>query len=146
MKRGNDYNDSLGAYESKLLRDRLKYAYRKHAEEQGCCEICGELNTKENSVIDKRSSTGSLKMVFAYSLVLLWNKWKKENGVVITTKEQMDVLATEFIEAEYDKLHTFWVMCPTHHAKIHSLYGKTVPLHYSKKMIRYVGIQKEKYI
>lgn len=144
MKRGADKNAYLKQPETKYIRDRLKYEYRDYAKSKNSCEVCGEENTEDNLTADGRASTGSLRVVFAYSLLLLWNKWKRDNGVVIQSEDQMKAAAADFIEAEREKLSVYWAMCDIHYKRIHSIYGKTIPLHYSKKLIRYVSIQQEK--
>ena len=144
--RNTDSNANLKQPETKYIRDRLKGEYRKYAQDIGMCEICGETNIDDDIIKDGRASTGSLRVVFAYSLILLWNKFKKDNGIVIQNEDQMKAAADEFIEAEREKLSIYWVMCDTHYKKVVSIYGKTMKLFYSPKLIRWVGIQQEKFL
>lgn len=146
MKRGNDYNSACGFYESKKIRDRLKYEYRAFAESEGKCYICGTENTEQGNILDGRSSTGSLKVFWPWSLTLLWQKYKMDNGIFINSEEQMNQAAEAFITDENDKLTDMYVLCEEHYKKAHSIYGKTIALHYAKKCVRWLGIMRGKHI
>lgn len=112
----------------KFVRDKAKSRYEKGSE----CEIC---LTNEN-----------LEFHHYYSLTPLFNKWLKENGIVIETDEDVVAVRDAFIEQHHNELYNETVtLCKTHHLALHAIYGKDPILTSSSKQKRWVGIQREKH-
>lgn len=119
----------LKRLEVKYIRDYCKSAYNKENE----CYICGN---KEN-----------LQMHHFYTMSLLWNKWKKENNVIITDTEEMNIYKEEFAREHVKEIFEEVVtLCKFHHMdRLHGIYGKEPPLSTALKQKNWCKIQKEKY-
>lgn len=111
----------------KYVRDRAKSAYKKDSE----CYIC--------------ASTESLDFHHYYTLTPLFNKWLKDNRLVIKSEEDVLAVRDRFIEEHKPELYDFAVtICHQHHMKLHSIYGKDPALATAKKQMNWVNIQREK--
>ena len=109
----------------KYIRDRAKSAYEKGTE----CRIC---RTTEN-----------LEFHHHYTLTPLMNKWLSKTGFDVE-----DVLEWRdtFIEEHHEELYVHAsTLCKTHHAKLHSIYGKTPSLGTASKQMRWVERMREKH-
>lgn len=114
--------------EIKYIRDRAKAKYNKGP----ACEVCG--------------TTESLEFHHYYTMTPLWNKWKKERGIVIRTVDDIISVRDEFIADQYDKVYNETAtLCSTHHTLLHSVYGKDPALPTAEKQKNWVRIQKEKH-
>lgn len=119
----------LKRLEVKYVRDGIKSRYKLKTE----CEICGTTEELENH---------------HYNTVnLLWEKWKKDNNIIIESAEEIYVQREAFYSAYLKEMITDLVtLCNTHHLKLHSVYGKEPPLFTASKQINWVSKQKEKLI
>lgn len=112
----------------KFVRDKAKAKYKKDDE----CYICG--------------STDTLDFHHFYSLTPLFNKWLKDNKIVINSDEDVLNVRDKFISEHYDELYVHArTLCHMHHLKLHSVYGKFPALHTAMKQKRWVEIQREKH-
>lgn len=115
--------------EIKYVRDISKSAYKK----EDNCYICG--TTKE------------LQFHHYFTMTLLWNKWKKDNKIVIKSVddilEQREVFKEEFHDEIYNKTVTLCKHC--HMGRLHKVYGKTPPLSSGDKQERWVEKQRLKH-
>ena len=123
-------NKALKRDEIKNVRDRVKSGYKK----ADCCEIC---DAEEN-----------LDFHHYYSLTALWNKWKRINKIIVKSPEDMLEFGTQFIENHKNYIYDETVtLCHYHHhERLHKIYGKSPTLATAKKQIRWVGIQREKFL
>jgi hypothetical protein len=111
----------------KFVRDRAKARYSKGTE----CFICG--------------SAENLDFHHYYTLTPLFNKWLREQKIVIRTDEDVLAIRDEFIAKHMPELYEHAVtLCHEHHLKLHSVYGKDPALVTATKQMRWVGIQREK--
>lgn len=116
--------------EIKYVRDLSKSAYKKDTE----CFICG---SEEN-----------LQFHHFYSMTLLWNAWKRKNGVKISCVDDILKHREQFKEDHREEIYDKTVtLCKYHHMeRLHKIYGKTPRLATAKKQERWCEIQKQKYI
>lgn len=114
--------------EIKYVRDISKSAYKKEEE----CYICG---TDEN-----------LQFHHFYSMTLLWNKWKKEQGIVITCVDDILKYREDFKLEHYDEIYNQTVtLCKFHHMeRLHKIYGKVPSLATAPKQKRWCDKQRDK--
>lgn len=113
--------------EIKYIRDKAKARYNKSNE----CFICG---SKEN-----------LDFHHHYTLTPLYNKWKKDNKIVITNEADLLSIRDRFIAEHHKELYEIaTTLCHTHHMKLHSIYGKDPALSTAEKQLRWIQIQREK--
>jgi hypothetical protein len=121
-------NTSFKRDKIKYIRDKAKGRYNKGPN----CEIC--------------NTTEELEFHHYYSLTPLFNKWVKDNKLTLNSEEALLAVRDQFIAEHmkelYDEAAT---LCKTHHAKLHSVYGKDPALATALKQKRWVGIQQEKY-
>ena len=112
---------SLLRDEIKYIRDGAKAAYEKDTH----CFIC---HTTEN-----------LQFHHYYSVTKLWEKWKKDNNVVIADAEDMFDIRDDFIQAHYDHIYKDTVtLCSFHHNEsLHRIYGKKPTLYTAPKQKRW---------
>lgn len=111
----------------KFVRDKAKAKYQKGTE----CRICGE--------------TDNLDFHHFYTLTPLFNKWLRDEKIVISTDEDVLAVRDRFIAEHLPELYDHTVtLCHEHHLKLHSVYGKDPALHTATKQMRWVGIQREK--
>lgn len=114
--------------EIKYIRDRAKAKYNKGT----ICEVCG--------------TSEQLDFHHYYTMTPLWNKWKKERSLVIRTVDDILAVRDEFISDQHDKVYNETVtLCRTHHALLHSVYGKDPSLATAEKQKNWVRIQREKH-
>jgi len=115
--------------EIKYVRDLSKSSYKK----ADTCFIC--------------DSTESLQFHHFYSMTLLWNKWKKENSIVIKTIEDIIEYREQFKLTHEDEIYTETVtLCEFHHMeRLHKIYGKVPPLITAMKQKRWCDIQRSKH-
>jgi len=116
--------------EIKYIRDLAKKSYNRDTE----CRIC--------------LSSEDLQFHHFYSLTLLWNKWKKQNKIIINTVddilEHREVFKEEFNKELYEDTVT---LCKHHHMGVlHKIYGKIPPLGTAKKQKRWVEKQRDKHL
>lgn len=119
----------LKRLEVKYIRDYCKAEYNKGTE----CFICG---TNEN-----------LQFHHFYSLTLLWEKYKKENNIKITSIVDINNYRDKFREDHIRELFDEAVtLCDYHHnTKLHGIYGKAPPLSTAEKQKRWCQLQRDKY-
>ena len=111
----------------KFVRDKAKARYQKDTE----CHICGK--------------TEDLDFHHYYTLTPLFNKWLRDQKIVIRTDEDVLAVRDRFIAEHMPELYEYAVtLCHDHHLKLHSIYGKDPPLTTAKKQMNWVRIQREK--
>ena len=118
----------LKRLEVKYIRDGAKSAYEKDSE----CYICG--------------TDQELQLHHFSSISLLWENWKKKNGIKIESVDDIMTIREVFIEEHtteiYDEVVT---LCKYHHMdRLHKIYGKSPLLHTAKKQKRWCEIRREK--
>ena len=121
-------NTGLKRDEIKYVRDRAKAIYPKGTE----CEICG--------------TTENLEFHHYLSLTLLWEKWKKDNAIHISSVDDIMFHRETFITEHEKELYEDAVtLCLDHHQKLHSIYGAKPALYTATKQKNWVGIQRAKF-
>jgi len=119
----------LKRYAIKYVRDISKSAYKK----EDNCYIC---RVEEN-----------LEFHHYTSLSALWNKWIKDNKIIINDVddilEQREVFKDKFHDEIYNKTVTLCRTC--HRIKLHGLYSKVPPLSSAAKQERWVEKQRIKH-
>lgn len=115
--------------EIKYVRDLSKSAYKKDSH----CYICG---TQEE-----------LQFHHFYSMTPLWEKWKKKNGIIITSVDDIMEQREHFKEDHHDEIYNQTVtLCKMHHMeRLHKIYGKVPTLATAMKQKRWCDKQKAKY-
>ena len=115
--------------EIKYVRDGAKAAYGKDSE----CFICG--------------TSEELQFHHFYSMTLLWNKWKKENGIEIKSVDDIMGIRDTFTEKHHDEIYNQTVtLCKFHHMeRLHKIYGKVPLLSTAMKQKRWCDKQKIKF-
>lgn len=118
----------LKRLEVKYVRDRAKSRYSKDGE----CAICG--------------TTEDLQLHHYHTVDLLWNKWKKANGIVIDEVDDILAVRDDFIaEHEYELYDDVVTLCKNcHNFKLHRLYGQKPSLATAPKQRRWVEKQAAK--
>lgn len=121
---------NLKRLEVKYIRDRAKARYVKGL----ICEIC--------------ETTEELQFHHLHTLDLLWDKWKKEKGIVIENVDDILDVRDDFIaEHEYELYTATATLCKIcHNVKLHGLYGKTPALSTADKQRRWIDKQRLKFI
>jgi len=121
--------NNLKRDEIKYIRDISKSAYRK----EGYCYIC--------------NATENLQFHHFYSMTLLWNKWKKENNIIITSVEDILKYREDFKSEHYNEIYNLAItLCKFHHMeRLHKIYGKVPPLSTALKQKSWCEKQKIKY-
>jgi hypothetical protein len=116
--------------EIKYIRDLSKSSYKK----EGSCYICG--------------TTENLQFHHFFSMTPLWNKWKRENDIIILSVEDILKYRDIFRQDHYHEIYEETVtLCKFHHMeKLHKIYGKVPPLPTALKQKNWCGIQRQKYI
>jgi hypothetical protein len=78
---------------------------------------------------------------------MLWNKWKKENSIVINSVEDILEVREQFKEDHRVEIYEATVtLCSFHHRiKLHGLYGKVPALTTAQKQKRWCDKQKAKH-
>ena len=118
----------LKRLEVKYIRDGAKALYHKDSE----CYICGSEN--------------ELQMHHFYTLTPLWEKWKKENNITITSADHIKQVRDQFVEDMHIEMyHEVVTLCKFHHMdRLHKVYGKVPPLHTAKKQKIWCDKRREK--
>ena len=112
----------------KYVRDKAKAKYEKGTE----CFICG--------------SNENLDFHHYYGLTELLDIWLRKNNIIISTAEEIMDVRDTFIEEHMAELYDEAVtLCHTHHLKLHSIYGKRPKLVTALKQKRWVGKQRDKH-
>ena len=107
--------------EIKYIRDISKSAYKKDEK----CYIC---NTPDN-----------LQFHHFYSMTPLWERWKKNNNIVINDVEDILVYREHFKAFHRKEIYDDTVtLCKYHHMeKLHKIYGKVPTLGTAEKQRRW---------
>lgn len=115
--------------EIKYIRDISKASYEKTNE----CRICG--------------STTDLEFHHYYTLTLLWNKWKKDNKILIESLDDIMYQREQFKGEHYKEIYSSTVtLCKKcHKDKLHRIYGKAPSLATAEKQRNWVEKQRVKY-
>lgn len=113
---------------TKHIRDGIKSNYSK----KDYCEIC---------------STGHDLELHHYNTVsLLLKKYAKENGIPISTDEQVLAMRDDFYKAHWHELVEDTVtLCNSHHVKLHQIYSQEPDLATAEKQRRWVKIQRDRH-
>jgi len=121
-------NNGLKRDEVKYIRDKAKARYPHGTE----CAICG---SKEN-----------LELHHYNSLTLLWERWKKNNAISISSTDDVLFHRDSFIlEHEVELYQDVVTLCLKHHQGLHSVYGVKPMLHTAKKQANWVLVQHDKF-
>jgi len=112
----------------KYIRDRSKAAYAKGSE----CRICG--------------TTEELEFHHFSSMQQMLVKWLRVTKITMETAEDAFEHRDAFIEAHRKEIYEDTAtLCKKHHAKLHSVYGKSPSLATAQKQARWVEKQREKH-
>jgi len=115
--------------EIKYVRDISKSAYKR----EDSCYIC--------------DATEDLQFHHFFTMTLLWNKWKKDNKIVIKNVddilEHRETFKEEFHDEIYNKTITLCKIC--HMGRLHKIYGKTPAISTADKQERWCSKQKLKH-
>lgn len=112
----------------KWVRDKAKSAYIK----MPICYICGSIE--------------DLELHHTHGMQNMWDAWIKKNKYVADTDEQVLELRDSFIAEHHSQIYIdVFTLCLVHHRKLHTVYGKSPPLHTSSKQSVWVEKQKEKF-
>ena len=112
----------------KYVRDKAKAKYAKASS----CQICG--------------SDEKLDFHHYHTMVVLFDKWLKDNKIKINTLDDLLDVRDRFIEEKDDEIyHQTVTLCHAHHMQLHSVYGKDPALSTAEKQKRWVERQREKH-
>ena len=119
----------LKRLEVKYIRDGAKAAYDKDTQ----CYIC--------------EVTDDLQLHHYNTVTLLWEKWKRNNKIVIEDADHIMRIRDDFIAEYYTEMYDETVtLCKFHHMdRLHKVYGKVPALLTAKKQKKWCEIQKEKH-
>jgi hypothetical protein len=122
--------EELKRDEIKYVRDLSKSAYKKDTN----CFIC---ETQEE-----------LQFHHFYSMTPLWEKWKKQNSIVINSIPDILEHRETFKMDHYNEIYNETVtLCKFHHMeKLHKIYGKVPALTTAMKQKRWCKKQRDKHI
>ncbi len=115
----------------KFLRDFLKKNYKA----DNFCYICG--------------ITENIEYHHMHGLSELFNTWRKKNNIPeITTVEQIMKYRILFAKDEEERLSNKYLysLCKSHHHKLHNLYGQRYTNSKVPKILRWLNIQRDKFI
>ena len=115
--------------EIKYIRDISKAAYKK----EETCYICG--------------TTEELQFHHFYSMTPLWEKWKKDNNIVIENVEDILDYREHFKAYHSKEIYEETVtLCKFHHMeRLHKIYGKVPLLSTAMKQKRWCERQRIKF-
>ncbi len=115
--------------EIKYIRDLAKSSYKKDDK----CFIC--------------DATENLQFHHFYSMTPLWNKWKKDNGIIIKNVDDILEYREQFKEAHTFEIYQETVtLCKFHHMeRLHKIYGKVPTLATAEKQKRWCERQRLKF-
>ncbi|BBL19326.1 hypothetical protein KIT04_157 [Vibrio phage KIT04] len=112
---------------TKHIRDGIKSNYSK----KDHCEICG--------------TEHDLELHHYHTVSLLLKKYAKENGIPISTDEQVLAMRDDFYKAHWHELVEDTVtLCNGHHVKLHQIYSQEPDLSTASKQRRWVKIQRDR--
>ncbi|AKY02273.1 hypothetical protein AEO54_325 [Vibrio phage vB_VorS-PVo5] len=112
---------------TKHIRDGIKSNYSK----KDYCEIC--------------SVEHDLELHHYHTVSLLLKKYAKENGIPISTDEQVLAMRDDFYKAHWHELVEDTVtLCNNHHVKLHQIYSQEPDLSTADKQRRWVKIQRDR--
>jgi hypothetical protein len=111
----------------KWVRDRAKRAYEKASS----CFVCG---------------TGlDLELHHTHSITLLLESWAQARGYDISTDAGICAVRDEFIQEHHSELYDqVYTLCAQHHARLHSVYGKSPAASTAPKQIRWLELQRDR--
>lgn len=120
-------NKNLKRLPLKYVRDKAKAGYVKDSE----CYVCA---TSEN-----------LEFHHMYTLDLLFEKWLRENGIKITSVDDVLEHREQFIEEHTFELYEYArTLCSDCHKHLHRIYGQKPSLLTAQKQERWLNKQREK--
>ena len=112
----------------KYVRDKAKSRYQK----SNNCYICGD--------------TENLDFHHFFGLTELLERWLKKNNIVVETEEDILNIRETFIQKHEKELYDEAVtLCHLHHLRLHSIYGKRPKLITAMKQKRWVEKQRAKH-
>ncbi|AUG85221.1 hypothetical protein AG74_17 [Vibrio phage AG74] len=112
---------------TKHIRDGIKSNYSK----KDYCEICG--------------TEHDLELHHYHTVSLLLKQYAKENGIPISTDEQVLAMRDDFYKAHWHELVDDTVtLCNSHHVKLHQIYSQEPDLSTASKQRRWVKIQRDR--
>ena len=112
----------------KYVRDKAKSRYQK----SNNCYICGD--------------TENLDFHHFFGLTELLERWLKKNNIVVETEEDILNIRETFIQKHEKELYDEAVtLCHLHHLRLHSIYGKRPKLITAMKQKRWVEKQRVKH-
>lgn len=112
---------------TKHIRDGIKSNYSK----KDHCEVCG---------VDH-----DLELHHYHTVSLLLKQYAKENGIPISTDEQVLAMRDDFYKAHWHELVDDTVtLCNAHHVKLHQIYSQEPALSTASKQRRWVEIQRSR--
>lgn len=111
----------------KYIRDGIKSNYKK----ESACEIC--------------DSGEDLELHHYHSVSFVLEKYAKELGLSLSTKEEVLAMRDEFYKIHWRELVEDTVtLCNHHHTALHKVYGQKPLLHTASKQRNWVGKQYDK--
>lgn len=120
---------------TKLKRDPIKYVRdfcKSGYPKLDSCEVCG---SQEN-----------LDFHHYYSMTPLFNKWCKENKIMIESEEDILQHREQFAKDHQEEIFELTAtICSSLHERLHKIYGKNPSLGTAKKQMRWIEKQKEKH-
>lgn len=117
----------LKRIEVKYIRDGIKSQYPA----KEFCLVCDEVE--------------DLEFHHYHSVDLLWEKWKKENDVVVNSAEEIMAVRNFFYkDHHFELVNDGACLCNTHHKLLHKIYGVKPLLVTAPKQRRWVQKQREK--
>lgn len=111
----------------KWIRDGAKGAYKKDTK----CFICED--------------TGELELHHVNGMTNLLETWAKKNSIDISSDEAVLKIRERFIKEHHKEIYDdVFTLCAKHHARLHSIYGKSPLLSTAPKQVRWIHTQKDK--
>lgn len=121
-------NTKLSRDPVKLVRDKAKASYPEVTH----CAICG--------------STEDLELHHFHSLTNLLEKWAKDNGINLTSDEEVKAVREHFIASHHRELYELVVtLCNKHHVALHLVYGSKPLKGTEQKQANWVEKQRIKF-
>lgn len=112
---------------TKHIRDGIKSNYNKKSN----CEICGTEN--------------DLELHHYHTVSLLLKTYANENGIPISTDEQVLAMRDDFYKQHWHELVEDTVtLCNTHHVQLHKIYSQEPALNTASKQRNWVKLQRNK--
>lgn len=111
----------------KYIRDGVKANYQR----KDYCEICGV--------------TEDIELHHYHTVSFILEKYAKEKGLALTTKEQVLAMRDDFYKEHWHELVEDTVsLCNYHHTTLHKIYGQKPLLHTADKQRIWVKKQYDK--